>query len=105
MTTNRSALFTHWCIPGPFCGGGRLQRIIRQLHYVIKVTVLFVAPDLQNVDLALVRARDRFEPAEAAKFAVVRAFGVESGAIKIVYRATFDITATADTTEQFVIGN
>ena len=92
----------------------RIQ-IVGQFHHVIEIPRRIVAPHVQNIDVAFVRAGNRFEFENAGKLALVwfillerRAMNHFDGPIS-ARRASgqpyFTIAATADAPEQFVVGN
>src|SRR2546425_9097 len=61
--------------------------IIGQLHYIIKVALGIVPPDMEHVHLAFVRARNRFKLLNTAKLAFVGTLLLERAAIYNFYRA------------------
>src|SRR5207244_1706204 len=46
--------------------------VIGQFHHVIEIALIIVAPDVQHIDLAFVRARDRLELQDASKLPLER---------------------------------
>jgi hypothetical protein len=90
-------------------------RIIRQFHHVIEISRLVVAPDLEDVHEALMRAGDRLELLDAAELALEMFRPLEGGAAHHLHRAPgadntsrqphFAVAALANAAEEFVIGD
>src|SRR5437773_1057061 len=55
--------------------------VLRQFQHGVQVTSPVVAPDLEDIDHAFVRARDRLEVLDAGILAFVRALILETVAI------------------------
>ena len=95
--------------------GFRIFRRVRQFHHVVEVTVPIVAPDLEDIDHAFVRARDRLELLDAGILSFVGALVLETvaiddfdGAIRanhVARQPDLAIAAEANQAQQFVIGN
>ena len=99
---------------------GAVQRgvrsgVVRQFHDVKEIPGRVVAPDVQNVHLVFLCARNRFEALNAGELAIERARFLEAGAIDHFHRAIdagdapgepdFAIGATPDRAQQFVVRN
>jgi hypothetical protein len=90
-------------------------RIVRQFHHVVEASRAVILPDVQDGELAGVRAGDRLEALNAFEFTLERACVAETTPINHLYHAEFTedvprephfaITAPADATEHFVVGN
>jgi hypothetical protein len=88
-------------------------RIIRQLHHVVETAL--TPPDVQDVQLAGMAARNRLETPDALELALERPIILEGRAIddlhcaqlaqNIARQPHFPITAAADAPEQFMVGN
>jgi hypothetical protein len=88
---------------------GRL--VIRQLHHVIKV--FFAAADVEDVHLALVLARNRFELLDAFELALERPIPIERTAVNDLHgpegasdtprQPDLAVGATPNPSDQFVI--
>ena len=90
-----------------------LQMIVRQLHAVIEI--ISGSPDVQDVDKAVMRARDRLERRHPFEFSEKRTFAFERAAVDDFYRAertgyragqpNLTVSAAPDYAQQFVIGD
>src|SRR6266516_2197880 len=87
--------------------------IVRQLHAVVEI--LGGSSDVQDVDKAGMRARDRLESRHPFEFPEKRAFAFEGAAVDDFHRAkctghsprqpNLTVSAAPDHAQQFVIGN
>src|SRR5688572_22321243 len=91
------------------------MRIIRQFHHVVEALCGFIAPDMKNVQLAGVSARNGLEILDAFELALDRAFVFEASSVNYFYGAEFAqdiarqpyfaIAAVTDAAEQLMVGN
>ena len=90
-------------------------RLIRQLHYVIEITGLIVATELEDIDEAIMRPGKRLkflQPAELAleMFVAVEALALDdfdgAQSADCAFRQPHvAVASTANATEHFVVGN
>ena len=90
-------------------------RVIGQLHYVVEIALLIVAPNLQHIHQAFVRAGDRLELLHAAKFPFIRTIVLKGLSINHLDRAIsahcaprqphLAVAARTNAPDQFVFGH
>ena len=102
-------------------GGGRLTlvglrlRLVRQLHYVVEVTGLLMASDVQDRELAGVQSGNRLELLDALKLALERPIVLERASMDDFHGTKLSeyvprqphlaVTAPSHAPEQFVLGD
>ena len=89
--------------------------IIGQFHHVIEEAARHAPADMEDIDEAIVRARDRFEGRHAFEFAIESALALEGVAINHLHRPQcsrqaarqpdFAVGSAPDDAEHLVIGN
>ena len=89
--------------------------LVRQFHDVIETTGIVILPDVQDGELAEMRARDGFKPLDALEFALEGPGIDESIAVNDLHRTALAqdiarepdiaITPAANAPEQFVVGD
>ena len=66
---------------------GAADLIIGQLHHVIEKSARDAPPDVQDIDEAFMRARDRFEGRHTLELAIEGALRFEGGTVNDLYRS------------------
>jgi hypothetical protein len=69
--------------------GTRNCAVIGEFHHVVKAPRRVIAPDVEDVHLAVVQAGDRLELADAFELALVGPLVLEAVAIDHLHRAEF----------------
>src|SRR6185436_19478905 len=89
--------------------------VVRQLHHVVEISRRLIAPDMEDVHLAFVQARDRLEFLDPFKLPLERPIMLELVPVNdfdgakfaqhVSSQPHFAIAAAADAAKQLVIGN
>ena len=89
--------------------------IVGQFHHVIKKTSCVVTTDMENVDEAIMGARNRLERRHAGEFTIEGTFALEGASMNHFHRAqcagqtarhpNLAISAAPDNAQHFMIGD